>query len=106
MRAIFNEGLYWPRVQIGELDAVAIHWGTPDPESGQEPGTRTVMIAIRDKTGADLVHAHGFIEPGWMIGASGKLDPKRIWKDGKLYRLKREVQSIRLSLSVESTLPE
>jgi hypothetical protein len=88
---MYNEGRYWPRVQAGELFCKIIHKGVPDHSSGQPPGTMTVMIAIREGSidGRDLVHAHGFVESGWVIGASGKLDPKRIWKDGNLYRRKK-----------------
>src|SRR3989442_13633575 len=83
--AMFNKERYWERVQAGELVAVPIHTGTPSPESGQPPGTTTKTFAIRETAnGPDLAHAHAFIRPDGTIGASGKPDPKRIWKDGKL----------------------
>ena len=84
---MFNSGMYWERVRSGELELVIIHQGTPDPESEQPPGTVTRMYSIRNSLGEDLVHAHAFIQPGWVIGGGGRLDPKRIWKDGKLYRI-------------------
>src|SRR5262245_51311602 len=91
LRTMFNDGRYWERVQAGELYAKIIHEGTPTLESGQPPGTRTMMIEIREsENGPALAHCHGFIQPGWVIGASHRLDPKRIWKDGKVYRIKRE----------------
>src|ERR1700728_1498913 len=90
LRAMFNEGQYWEKVRSRELVAVVIHEGMPDPDSGQPSGTITRTYAIRDRDGNDLVHAHAFIQPGWIIGASGRLDPKRIWKDGVLYRIKRD----------------
>src|SRR5260370_26331433 len=89
LREIFNTGRYWERVRSGELDAVVIHEGTPDSDSEQPPGTVTRTYEIRDRSGAALAHAQAFIQPGWVIGGSGKLDPKRIWKDGKLYRIDR-----------------
>ena len=92
---MFNAGKYWERVQSGELNSVEIHVGTPDAASGQPLGTRSKTIEIRDKTGAALAHAHGFIQPGWIIGASGKLDPKRIWKDGILYRIDPKLKRIK-----------
>ena len=89
---MFNEGQYWRRVQAGELFQKIIHKGTPDPQNNQPPGTMTVTIAIREgsEDGPTLAEVHGFIEPGWVIGASGKLDPKRIWKDGKVYRIRTD----------------
>lgn len=85
---MFNEGRYWERVQAGELVAVIIHEGTPMADKNQPPNTKTVTVAIREsKEGPDLAHAHGFFQPGGTIGASGLMDPKRIWKDGKLYRI-------------------
>jgi len=88
LRRIFNEERYWERVQSGELIAVAIHEGTPTPDKQQPLGTKTVTVAIRETVdGPDLAHAHGFIQPDGTIGASGLMDPKRIWKDGKVYRI-------------------
>ena len=87
---MFNAGRYWERVREGELVIVELYSGEPDPDKGQPPGTRTVTYAFREsKAGPDLAHAHAFIQPGWVIGASGKPDPKRIWKDGILYLLKK-----------------
>jgi hypothetical protein len=81
---MFNEGRYWERVQAGELVAVVIHEGTPTSDKNQPSGTKTVPVAIPESVdGPDLVHAHGFIQPGGKIGASGLMDPKRIWSDGK-----------------------
>src|SRR5258708_6968860 len=83
LRKIFNEERYWERVQSGELVAITIHEGSPTADKNQPPGTKTVTVAIRETAaGPDLAHAHGFIQPGGIIGASGLMDPKRIWKDG------------------------
>jgi hypothetical protein len=85
---MFNEGRYWERVQSGELVAIPIHEDTPMADKNQPAGTKTVTYAIREtENGPDLAHAHGFIQPGGTIGASGKIDPKRIWKDGSVYRI-------------------
>jgi len=93
LRKMFNEGQYWERVQTGELVAIPIHEGTPTPDKNLPPGTKTFTFAIRETSdGPDLAHAHAFVQPGWIIGASGRLDPKRIWKDGKLYRIFKTVQ--------------
>src|SRR5262245_31406647 len=90
LRKMFNEDRYWERVCSGELHYVKIHEGLPSPDSRQPPGTQTVTIEIRDSSGSALAHAHGFIQPGWVIGASGLWDPKRIWKNGVLYRIQRD----------------
>src|SRR5207247_3424047 len=91
LREMFNVGQYWERVLEGKLVAVPIHTGAPTPESGQPPGTTTKTFAIREtKNGPDLAHAHAFIRPDGTIGASGRPDPKRIWKDGKVYRIVKQ----------------
>ena len=73
---MFNEGRYWERVQAGELVVVPIHEGKPMPDKEQPSGTKTVTVSIRDHDGSELAHAHGFIQPGGIIGASGLMDPK------------------------------
>ena|SRR5579862_812892 len=91
LRKMFNEGRYWERVQSGDLVEVRLHEGTPTPDKKLPLGTKTVTVAIRETpSGPDLVHAHGFILPDGRIGASGLMDPKRIWKDGKVYRLLKQ----------------
>ena len=48
------------------------------------------MISYLDKDGSELVRAHRFVLPDGSIGASGKPDPKRLLKDGKLYRIEKK----------------
>jgi hypothetical protein len=75
LRKIFNEGRYWERVHEGTLKAEIIHEGTPDAASEQPPGTVTRTYEIQDLDGNALARAHAFIQPGWIIGGSGKVDP-------------------------------
>jgi len=83
---MFNEGRYWERVQAGELIAVTLREGSPDPANQQPAGTKSVVYVIRTREGEDLVHAHAYVKPDGAIGASGRPDPKRIYKDGTVYR--------------------
>lgn len=88
---MFNEGGYWDKVRRGELIMVPIHEGVPTPDKEQPLGTRTMTYALREsKDGPDVARIHGFVQPGWVIGASGMWDPKRIFKDGILYRIVKE----------------
>jgi hypothetical protein len=83
---MFNEGMYWELVCSRKYTFKVIRDGEPEPDSNEPPGTRSWAISIRDEIGIEVVQAHMYKRPGWVIGASGKPDPKRIYKDGKLYR--------------------
>lgn len=74
---------------MGDLREEIIHSGNPSPEIGLPPGTETQMVSYFDKNGEEAARAHRFVLPDGSIGASGKPDPKRLLKDGKLYRLER-----------------
>jgi hypothetical protein len=57
------------------------------------------LISYRTLAGEELARAHRYIGPDGKIGASGKPDPKRVYKDGKLYRIKSKKQLAREALA-------
>jgi hypothetical protein len=77
------------RAESGEIIAVVVHSGTPSQEVGLPPGSRSEMISYREINGFELARAHQYVLPDGRIGASGKPDPKRVLKDGKLYRIEK-----------------
>ncbi len=89
---MFNEDGYVERADAGELQAVVIHSGTPSPEVGLPPSSRSEMISYRAENGEELARAHRYVLPDGSVGAGGKPDPKRIFKDGTLYRLEKKTK--------------
>jgi hypothetical protein len=88
MRQMFNELMLVERAKNGEIEEV-IHAGVPTEDKGLPDGSETQMVSYREKNGLELARAHRFVLPDGSIGASGKPDPKRLLKDGVLYRLRK-----------------
>jgi hypothetical protein len=89
MRGMFNELMLVERAKTGEIEEVVIHSGIPTADKGLPDGSQTQMVSYREKSGVELARAHRFLLPDGSIGASGKPDPKRLLKDGILYRLRK-----------------
>ena len=85
-----HEEGYVERAEAGELEEVIIHRGNPSPEVGLPPGSNSETVSYRTQNGEELARAHRFVLPDGTIGASGKADPKRVFKDGILYRLEKK----------------
>lgn len=90
MRAIFNEGRYWERVQSGEFRQVVREQRPAPAEAGQPEATLSQSISYLDHQGAEVARVHQYLRADGSIGASGRPDPKRVLKDGVLYRLARK----------------
>ena len=88
---MFNEERFVERSQTGEIKAVVVHSGTPSPDVGLPLGSRSQLLSNRDLNGLELARAHQYVLPDGRVGASGKPDPKRILKDGKLFRLEKKI---------------
>jgi hypothetical protein len=58
-----------------------------DPESGQPPGTRSLILGLIDRQGRRLCVVHMFFTPSGTIGGSGLPDPKEIVDDRYVYRV-------------------
>jgi hypothetical protein len=91
MRRIFNEERFVERAERGEIKTVVVHSGVPSSEVGLPVGSKSELISYRDLNNLELSRAHQYVLPDGRLGASGKPDPKRIFKDGKLYRIEKKI---------------
>jgi hypothetical protein len=87
---MFNEERFAERAEAGEIKAVVVHSGTPSPDVGLPLGTRSELVSYRDTNDLELARAHRYLLPDGSVGASGKPDPKRLFKDGILYRIQKQ----------------
>lgn len=94
MRRLFNEESFVEQALAGHMQEVVVHSGTPSEDAqkalGLPPGTKSQMLSYRDSNNLELARAHRYLLPDGTLGASGKPDPKRVLKDGILYRLERK----------------
>jgi hypothetical protein len=88
---MFNEDRFIERAERGEIKAVVVHSGVPSAAVGMPMGSKSELISYRDLNGLELSRAHQYVLPDGRIGASGKPDPKRILKEGKLYRIEKKI---------------
>jgi hypothetical protein len=65
------------------------HRGVPSPEIGLPSGTESQMVSYLDAAGDEIAAFISFCSPDGNIGASGKPDPKRLLKDGVMYRIEK-----------------
>jgi hypothetical protein len=78
-----NEGGYPARVN--ELASVCVHDELAHSRSGQPPGTRSKVYKYFEKDGSTVMVLHCFELPSGKLGASGKMDPKRLLVEGVIY---------------------
>lgn len=90
LRKIFNAEQFEERVATGEIELVVIHRGIPAADKGEPLGTESQAVSFREKDGNELARGHRYLRPDGTLGASGKIDPKRVLKDGYLYRLAKK----------------
>jgi len=91
IRKIFNDGLYWEKTRSGEFTAVVIEDRHPSLTAANEPFcTRSQMISYRDASNNENARVHQYLRTDGTIGASGRPDPKRVYSNGTLYRLKKK----------------
>jgi hypothetical protein len=85
LRLRFNEGGYWQKAKSLELlQVVSGSWPAP-PQSGQPPGTLSMIIEYRTIAGEKVALVHQYLLPNGNIGGSGMPDPKALVEDGILY---------------------
>lgn len=77
-----NEGGYPKRIH--ELTRECIYDRPASRKSGQPPGTRSKLYKYFDQ-GLAVMYLHCFELPSGELGASGKMDPKRLLVDGVFY---------------------
>jgi hypothetical protein len=91
MCEIFNSGQYWERVRAGEFFAVLLEDRHPSLTLANEPFcTRSQMVSYRDSSGNEVARVHQYLRVDGTLGASGLPDPKRILKEGTLFRLRKK----------------
>src|SRR5437867_1934428 len=94
MRRRFNRGRYYERVLSGELRAVARRDSTPARTKANEPiGTHSQQVSYLDAANQEVARVHQYIRPEGQFGASGLPDPKRLFEDGILYRIRKQPQT-------------
>ncbi len=90
MQKMFNDGQYWERSKSGGFSVVTLEDRHPALTAASEPHcTHSQMLSYRDNDGNEVARVHQYLRPNGNIGASGKPDPKRLFKDGELYRLQK-----------------
>ena len=89
MREIFNSGRYLERAERCEFDIVILEQHHPSPPLANEPVcTWSRSYSYRSKeSGDEIVRVHQYDRPDGTIGLSGTPDPKRVLRNGILYRL-------------------
>ena len=92
---MFNEGGYWERAKKGEFSVVTLEDRHPALMAANEPlCTHSQMVSYREpSTDYEVARVHQYLRPNGDIGASGKPDPKRLYKDGELYRLEKKAKA-------------
>jgi len=77
-----NEGGY--PAKIDTLICECIYDKPASPRSNQPPGTRSRLYKYSDGN-IPVMHLHCFVLPSGELGASKKMDPKRLLIDGVYY---------------------
>ena len=87
LRAMFNEARFVERAEVGELRMRITRSKPCKNESIHNwiPGTLNQMIEYYDLDDRLVAKAHCFMRPDGILAASGKIDPKRVLKDGVYY---------------------
>ncbi len=80
---------HYVQLQI-ELESVIKREHSPNPAYNQPPGTRSILAELIDPTSRQLCAlVHYYLLPdGVTIGASGKMDPKRVVFRGVDFRVR------------------
>lgn len=91
LRAIFNSAGYLERAERCELTIIVLEQRHPALPLANEPVcTWSRSYSWRDKvTDDEIARVHQYDRPDGTIGLSGRPDPKRVLRDGVLYRLHR-----------------
>jgi hypothetical protein len=86
---IFNEGQYVEKAARGELQMIVKK--SRDAQMtfirNWVPGTQSQEVHFLDADNNLVAKAHRFLRPDGTLAASGMVDPKRVFSDGKWYGL-------------------
>jgi hypothetical protein len=88
LRCLFNKAHYYERGLAGEIDVIEDKKSrAPTPS---HPYVFNVESYYMDRvTGEQLARTHHYLRADGSIGASGKVDPKRLYVEGIHYRLRK-----------------
>jgi hypothetical protein len=88
LRQKFNDGQIWERTLSGEFHWVAESEHTPTSPN-EPPGTKSLLISIRDSREQEIARAHMYLRPDGTIGGKARRpDPKQI-KEGNIIFLQQ-----------------
>ena len=87
IRSIFNDGRFEDLVAYKVLSEKLIREGLPSADAKQPPGTKSQIVAYLDSHGKQVALVHRYLRPDGTLGASGRPDPKKVFRDGTLYVL-------------------
>ena len=80
LRHVFNDGDYQGRLTRGQLVARIIADNHPSKSKAREPYcTRSQVLQYRRTDGAVVALVHRYLRQDGTLGASGVVDPKRIY---------------------------
>jgi hypothetical protein len=86
---IFNEGGYVEKAERGELRMIVkkTRISLMTYIRNWMPGTESQELEFRDADDNVVAKAHRFLRPDGKLAASGMIDPKRVYSQGKWYGL-------------------
>jgi hypothetical protein len=86
---IFNNGQYVERAGRGELTIVVKKTRIAQMTHIRNwtPGTQSQELHFLDADNNVVAKAHRFLRPDGNLAASGMIDPKRVFSEGKWYGL-------------------
>ncbi|HET7450046.1 MAG TPA: hypothetical protein VFJ78_05565, partial [Gaiellaceae bacterium] len=89
LRRIFNNSGYRQKVETGEIIEEELSDCRPRRGSNQDRGTRSKRMAWKhSQTGQQVAVVHYYLKRTWLLGGSGKPDPKWVRVGRIIYRLR------------------
>lgn len=87
---IFNEGGYVEKAERGELRMIVkkSRISAWTHIRNWMPGTESQELEFRDADDNVVAKGHRFLRPDGKLAASGMIDPKRVYSQGKWYGLR------------------
>ena len=90
LRRLFNHGGFLQRVQAGSLQERIVQDRHPSAPAAPVPFcTRSQLVEYTDAVGFPVALVHQYLQPDGTLGASGLPDPKWVFRDGIIYRLRK-----------------
>ena len=89
MRQKFNGSGHLENVKSGKWTAHVLESRVSDALTQEPVEITSLMLSYRDENGNEMCRVHQYQRPDGSLAASGLPDPKRLFLDGILYRLKK-----------------